>query len=188
MNKRTHCLLYNPLVDVTLLRATSDVDDILAQANNRSNQNQLAKVVRLNWMVENLKHEPVYKPLLVNSTMTVQTGDTRLAAIVLNDHIAHVPCLMSATIDEMNLDWVYIQDTDHLGEILNLDPNKIITQERDWNFEQLEWIEFAYDHTANHMHDERERLRMITNYLEQHPGTVFTREWLQTPIDWKQFK
>lgn len=186
MEQRTHCLLYNPSVSVATLTPLSNLDQILQDANNRVNSNQLAKIVRLNWMTENLKHEPIYKPLLVDSELTVQTGDTRMAAIQLADSITHVPCLMSASVDNMSLDWIYVQDNDHLGELLNIDPKHIMSH-KDWHFNEIDWIEFGYAHTANHMHDEDERYRMITRYLEQYPDTVFTKEWLQTPVDWSNY-
>ena len=110
-------MLYNPAVSVTELIPTASISSILSDANNRVNSNQLAKMVRLNWMVENLKHEPIYKPLLVNHDMVVQTGDTRLAAVKLSKHITHVAVLISAPVEHMNLDCMYDQDNSDLGEL-----------------------------------------------------------------------
>lgn len=188
MDKRTHCLLYNPSVPVQTLTPLGNLTSIIDDANNRVNSNQMAKMVRLNWMVQNIKDEPIRKPFLVNGELTIQTGDTRYAAIELNNYsISHVPCLMSTSVDKMNLDWIYVQDNDHLGELLNIDPKHIMSHQ-DWHFNEIDWIEFSYADTGHHMHDEDERYRMIVNYLEQHPDTVFTREWLQTPVDWSLYK
>jgi hypothetical protein len=186
MEKRTHCLLYNPVVPVQQLTPLADLESILSDANNRVNSNQLAKMVRLNWMVENLKTEPVYKPLLVDHNMVVQTGDTRVAAIQLSNTVSHVAVLMSTPVEHMNLDWIYVQDNDHLGDLLDIDPKHIMTHD-DWHFNAIDWIEFGYAHTADHMHDEEERYRMITRYLDQYPDTVFTRKWLQTPVNWLDY-
>jgi hypothetical protein len=186
MNKRTHCLLYNPGVLVTTIKPLCSLDQMLDEANQNLNSNTMANMVRLNWMVTNLKDEPVQKPLLIDHTGTVQTGDTRLAAIGLNEHIMHVPCVMTAPVDQMNLDWIYVEDKNHLGELLNIDSTDILTHD-DWNYSSIDWIEFAYPHTAHHMHDEQERLHMIKKYLEQNPDTVFTRDWLQTPVNWSDY-
>ena len=186
MEKRTHCLLYNPCIPVQQLTPLADLESILDDANNRANSNQLAKMVRLNWMVENLKTEPIYKPLLVDHNMIVQTGDTRIAAIQLSNTVSHVSVLMSAPVEHMNLDWIYVQDDTHLGQLLDVALVDIMYRE-DWHFNLIDWIEFAWPHTENHMHNEEERYHLITNYLEQHPDTVFTREWLQTPVDWSDY-
>lgn len=179
-------MLYNASVPVDLIKPFCDLDQMLADANQATNSNAMAKMVRLNWMVANLKDEPVQKPLLIDHTNTVQTGDTRIAAISLNEHITHVPCVMTAPVDQMNLDWVYVEDKQQLGKMLSIDPEDILLHD-DWHYSSIEWIEFAYMHTAHHMHDEQQRYQMIVNYLEQHPDTVFTREWLQSPVNWLDY-
>jgi hypothetical protein len=186
MNKRSHCLLYNASVPVSAIKPLCSLDQMLDEANQNLNSNTMAKMVRLNWMVANLKDEPIQKPLLVDHTGVIQTGDTRMAAISLNEHVTHVPCLMTAPVEKMDLDWVYVEDKNQLGAMLNINSADILTHD-DWNYNGIDWIEFAYTHTEHHMHDEDERYRMIVNYLEQHPDTVFTREWLQTPVNWTDY-
>lgn len=186
--KFTHCLLYNPSVAISDLRPYADINSMLRDANSRLNKNQLAKMVRLNWMVQNIKDEPIRKPFLVTNRLIIHAGDTRYAAIQLNNFgITHVPCLMTTTIDNLNPDWIYIHDKDHLAQLRDIEPKNIMVH-RDWNFDEIDWIEFAYSDTQHHMHDEDERYSMIVNYLEQYPDTVFTQEWLQTPVNWEEFK
>ena len=192
MDKRTHCLLYNPSVSIDDIVPFRSLAETLHVANTRPTKHLttdfdlMANLVRLNWMVENLKHEPVYKPILVDQNMQILVGDTRMMAIKLAGHITHVSCIMTTSIEDIDSDWIYVHDNEHLGSLLDIDPRNIILNE-DWHYNAIDWIEFAYDHTANHMHDADERARMIANYLEENPDTVFTEEWLQTPIDWSNY-
>jgi len=200
MNKRTHCLLYHASVPVTNIVAVLGLDRLLDQVNSirqkkdhtTGEKNLLAKIVRLNWMVENLKNEPLYKPLLTvlrQGNLITATGDTRLQAIELLPHITHVPCLASIPVDmqENFKYWDPVDTKQTLAEYLNIDSKDIIVNQ-DWNNSELDWIEFSLKQTAGHMHNENQRLRMIYNYLDQQTTDFcFTREWLQTPIVWNQY-
>ena len=133
-------------------------------------------------MVNDLRYSFIQKPLLVDHDFNIITGDTRHMALQVHKHITHVSALMSAQTAPDN--WVDIQSRYELAELLDIDPKNIITNS-DWSKQQLDWIEFAYPHTENHMHDEDQRTRMIENYLQQHPDTVFDKKWLSEIIDWK---
>ena len=193
MKKRTHCLLYHPRVSVKFINPVVNLDQLITFVNaDRTNKNLLAKTVRLNWMVKNLKHEPIYKPLLTvlrAGKLVTATGDTRLQAIELNPHITYVSCLVSLPLElqENFKYWDTVVDQKNLAAYLNIDIDDIIVN-KDWNRFELDWIEFALPDTAKHMHDEEQRLRMINNYLITQPKDFkFSREWFKTAIDWNQY-
>jgi hypothetical protein len=191
MNKRTHCLMYHPEIPVKHINPVLNVDQLVDSTNqdrSSDNKNLLSKLVRLNWMVENLKHEPVYKPLLTvlrNGELVTVTGDTRLQAIELNPQIIHVSCLASIplSLDENFKYWDLVYDKKTLATYLGINVDDIIINQ-DWEYQELDWIEFALPETKGHLHDEDLRYRQIVNYLNENPDTVFSRKWLQTPIDW----
>lgn len=177
-------LFYNPSVNVTALRPTLSLDECLRDAN-AGNLTYQINLVRLNWMVKDLNYNPIQKPLLIDGAFRVITGDTRLMALQLHPEISHVPVLMSSTVAPW-LGWVNVDNKKELGKLLNILPEDIITN-YDWTEQQLDWIEFAYPHTSDHMHDEAQRKRMIQNYLNVHPNTVFNQSWLLETIDWSLY-
>jgi len=201
-----YCLLYHPGIPVhyvnpvlPLTQLLDDVNMVLTKARNDHNpaeQNNLARMVRINWMVEDLKYNKIVKPIVLNLryfTLTTITGDTRLQAISLSPHIKTVSALLTVKeeyVDQFS-DWELISDVEDLcWRMGGLPPEKILLSEGvdNWYDQELDWIEFDLQETSNHMHDEDQRLRMIYNYLDQQTEDFqFTKEWLQTPIEWNQY-
>jgi hypothetical protein len=198
-----YCLMYHPSVPVENIVPVLNLEQLLTEVNtiikidrnNHTNgqKNNLARTVRLNWMVDNLKREPVYKPIVTvlrNGQLVTVTGDTRLQAIELSSHITHVSCLASIPTDmqENFKYWDLIPDIETLASLINLPKHKIMLEQKNWIDQELDWIEFDIVETSTHMHDEAQRLRMIYNYLDQQSSKfVFSRKWLQTPIEWNQY-
>lgn len=177
-------LFYNSNFPVTVLRPGLSLEKCLQDANT-GNIDYQTNLVRLNWMVKDMKYNGIQKPLLVNGAFCIITGDTRFMALKLNPQITRVPVLMSSTVSP-KIAWTEVADKIHLGKLLNIDPDNILTN-YSWNEKQLDWIEFAYSHTNNHMHDEQQRKRMIQNYLGKHPDTIFDQDWLLSSIDWSLY-
>jgi len=183
--------MYHPMILVKHIKPVLNVDQLVKSTNqdrSSNNKNLLSKLVRLNWMVENLKHEPVCKPLLTvlrNGELVTVTGDTRLQAIELTPQITHVSCLASIplSLDENFKYWDLVYDNKTLATYLNINVDDIIVNQ-DWEYQELDWIEFALPETKDHLHNEDLRYQQIVNYLNENPDTVFSRKWLQTPIDW----
>ena len=189
-------LLYNPSVSIKVIQPIMTVDQLISIANgavhsgslSEYQQDALANLVRLNWMIEDLQHNIIQKPLLLSSELTVVTGDTRLMAASFHPRITTVPALLTVENNISMPEWITVINTDHLGKLLNIDPKNIMLNNQDWTKQQLSWIEFAYPHTSNHMHDESQRLGIMHRYIEKQPQDfLFTRKWLQTPIDWSKW-
>jgi formyltetrahydrofolate hydrolase len=176
-------LFYNPRVPIQQLKPVLDLNSCIDQANNRDPYS-LSNMMFLNWMIDNLRHTPIQKPLLLDKNYRVITGDTRLMALSFYPEVQHVPVLMNSSHAPAN--WLLIKDQTALAALLNLAVEDIITN-WDWHDKQLDWIEFAYQHTSNHPHDQDQRQKRILRYLEQYPDTVFSYEWLSVPVDWSKF-
>jgi len=174
-------LYYLPNYPVDYLHSVRDLDQMVQEAN-AGDPDALANSVRLNWMVENLRTNSLRKPVFVNDKYQVIVGDTRLMAIKL------------LGINQVN---VLAQLQEPQGTVINtLDQLKNICgfgtdaelmwrpEDRDILRQPVEWFEIADASTGNHMHDEQQRLTMIKNYLQAHPGFEFTTEWYQQAIDW----
>jgi len=183
INKPMYKLFYNPSVLATALRPVLSLSKCLQDAN-AGNISYRTNLVRLNWMINDLHHNPIQKPLLIDGAFRVLTGDTRLMALQLHPKITRVPALMTSTVAPH--DWKLIGDKLELGKLLKINPDDILTN-WDWHKKPLDWIEFAYSHTSDHMHDESQRARMIANYLAKYPDTIFDQDWLLSSIDWSLY-
>jgi len=177
-------LFYNPSVSVTSLQPVLSLEECFDQAN-AGNVDEQNRLVRINWMIQDLCYNPIQKPFLVSGSFRIITGDTRLMALRFHPSITHVPVLMTSAVAPW-LGWSEIENKTELGKLLNIDPDDILTH-WDWHEKPLNWIEFAYAHTENHMHDEDQRVRRICNYLIKYPDTIFDQDWLLETIDWSLY-
>lgn len=194
--------MYHPAVQIANITPMMNLDSLIKFVNdsltvdkeyhNAGQIDKLANMVRLNWMTENLKHDPIYKPILTvvrGGKLLTVTGDTRLQAIELNPHITHISCLVSIPFElsENFKFWDLVDSKETLATYLNIDADNILINQ-DWSYTELDWMEFSLQETCNHMHDVDQRLRMIYNYLDaQNPSFQFTKKWLTDPIDWNLY-
>lgn len=147
---------------------------------NRSEGDAPANMVRLNWMVQDLRVNPMRKPIFVDSNWQTIVGDTRImAADILGWR--HLPVMAQLREPQEQV----VQDLSVCGladcEIMTNPPGRDIFRE------PVEWVEIVDPGSVHHMHDEAARAEKMRRYLEANPGTVFTREWLAQPVDWDLF-
>lgn len=139
-----------------------------------------ANMVRLNWMVQDLRTNPMRKPIFLDRDWRTIVGDTRvMAADVLGWH--HLPAMIQSDTPRGQV----VQDLSVCG----LDGCEILTNPagRDIFSEPVEWLEIVDPGSEHHMHDEAARADKMHRYLAANPGTVFTREWLARPVDWNLY-
>jgi len=178
-------LYYNPSTPVHLIKPELTLDICLERANLKY-MHVLKNLVRLNWMVNDLKVNPIMKPILLRNNFQVFCGDTRMMAVELNPHIKNVPTLLQCDTNvTVGSGWIKVESVLHLAELVGTVPENILC--KNWNQQQLEWIEFAFPQTSHHMHDEQQRERMISNYLRTHPDTIFDQDWVCSTIDWSLY-
>ena len=144
---------------------------------NRGEGDAPANMVRLNWMVQDLRTNSMRKPIFLDRDWRTIVGDTRvMAADILGWH--HLPAMIQY---DTPLGHV-VQDLSVCG----LDGCEILTNPpgRDIFSEPVEWVEIVDPASEHHMHDEQERAAKMDRYLAANPDVVFTREWLARPVDW----
>lgn len=155
--------------------------------------NDLAKLVRANWIYQHLDQEPIRKPILVhpeNNCLLVDTGDTRLMALNAKDSNAKVAVLATCNLkDSPNFDgWTEIDSTQRLLEVTDFDneSTNLIVSQSDSQYSAINWIEIGDASTGHHLHDQEQRIEMIKKYLTMQ-GTEyrFDLDWLKTEIAWK---
>jgi hypothetical protein len=157
-------------------------------------QDEVARLMRVNWMYQNLQREPVRKPILThyqNNKFLVDCGDTRLMSLRLHDSCSTVGVLVTCALDELCLfrDWTRIYNSQQLVEITGFDKQTyqvFATPAKDWCFY---WMEIGDHTTTHHLHDTMQRLDMIQNYINQQPTNFkFTKEWFKILIDWARYQ
>jgi len=207
MEKITHCLLYHPEIDVKRLHPEMNVNQLLESVNTHHlptitasptpiQRNIIAKLVRLNWLIQDLKTNNLMKPFVVRKTnehFQVINGDTRMQALEFNPHITHVNCVLTTSVEYQDnyeaSGWITVNSRDHLANLLQMRVKDLI-YDTDWRFELVKWMEFAIPEAANHMHDEKIRYFAFYDwYVNQIISSggkppIIDRDWLETPRTW----
>jgi len=156
-------------------------------------QNEIARLMWVNWIANNLKSEPVRKPILVHrdcEQLVVDCGDTRIMAATVIDRNVNLPVITSCRPDSAELyqTWTRILSNCQLFKILNFDTNhaKVLVENSLPNLDHaFDWMEISDSSTAHHWHNETQRRDTIQNYLSQQSDTFyFTKEWVSKPINW----
>lgn len=175
-----YLLCWLPETDINQLTPISMVDDMLYQAN-RGNLDCLANLVRLNWMIQDLRNRPMLKPIFCrDENFQVIVGDTRIAAARLAG-VQQVP-VMAYLRKARGKVCTSIQEIKYLS---GFGPEAILqwTPAIDPIMTPPDWIDIGDHRTAGHGHDEGRRLEAMQNLLKKNPQPL-TLEWLLEPRDW----
>jgi hypothetical protein len=166
--------------DINQLTPVSTVQDLLVRAND-GDPDALANTVRLNWMIQHLRANPMLKPIFCrDDEFHVIVGDTRIMAARLAG-LAQVPVMaylhqalgpVCRTLDDVKVLSGFGADA-----VLQWSPNV------DPLTEPPDWIDIGDYRTAGHGHNEGLRLTAIQNLLKKNPQ-LLTLEWLLEPRDW----
>lgn len=167
--------------DINELTPVADLDQTLRLARD-GDPESLANLVRLNWMVQDLKINAMIKPLFCrDQSLQVIVGDTRIMAARLAG-LTHVPVM------------AYLQ-TPRGSVCHSLDDIKRysgfqIDARISWTPTQIDplcqppgWIDIGDQRTRHHGHDQTARLRAIQIMQEKNPQTLDIN-WIQQPKDW----
>ena len=166
--------------------------------------NLLARMVRLNWMVDNFKHEPIRKPLVAWSKFSnwqvpnsedkreLIVGETRFQALTLNPTQTNVPVILQVPVFHRKKyqddGWILLPNRKAIAEFFNLEEQEVLISQN-WQFEICKWFELNILNVGHHMHNELERRTMILNYLKEADSDFkFSREWLVNLVNWEQYK
>jgi hypothetical protein len=195
------CMFYKGGVDPTLLTPGQSLENSLNYVNYClhtlgtniaewpwGDQDEATRLVRVNWIYQNLQQEPIRKPILIDHLHRVICGDTRLMALFLLKDLLTVNVVMVCPIhmqDQYN-QWIQIHNNQDLIQATNFEPNAHVLVEAD--SAGISWLEIGDQSTAHHLHDHDTRVVMMTNYLKtQSADFEITKQWCTDSIDWLKF-
>ena len=156
-------------------------------------QDEISRLVNVNWIYQKLPCEPIKKPILVyqqDRKYHVICGDTRLMALSLCSNPPRVSVVITTPCESAGefLDWIAITSDAELIGHLGLDPGSAAIYytpaEEDKNY-AVSWLEIGDNSTATHLHDINQKLNMMQQYLDQQAGDFeFSISWAKLPIKW----
>jgi hypothetical protein len=156
-------------------------------------QDEISRLVNVNWIYQKLLSEPIKKPILVyqqDRKYHVICGDTRLMAL----NLCSDPPLVSVVITTPRelagdfLDWIPITGDYELIGHVGLDTGSAAIYytpaDADKNY-AVYWLEVGDNSTATHLHNINEKLNMMQQYLDQQNSDFeFSVAWAKQPIEW----
>jgi hypothetical protein len=176
-----YLLCWLPDTDINLLRPALDADGLLDLAN-RGDPDALANMVRLNWMISDVRRSGIIKPIFVrDDTFDVIVGDTRIMAARMAG-INQVPVMAYLQQPQGTV----CQTHDDILRLSGFGTDAKIHWtpcETDILRDPPDWIDIGDHRTRHHGHDECLRLAAIEEYLRKTPQWL-DRDWLLEPKDW----
>ena len=156
-------------------------------------QDEISRLVNVNWIYQKLPREPIKKPILVyqqDRKYHVICGDTRLMALSLCSDPPQVSVVITTPRELAGdfLDWIPITgDAELIGHV-GLDTGSAeiyyTPADADKNY-AASWLEIGDNSTATHLHDINQKLNMMQQYLDQQAGDFeFSISWAKQPIEW----
>lgn len=184
----------------TLEKSVSEVNRMLSHNGkdlsswSARNQDEIARLMRTNWIWQRLNIEPIRKPILAHlddDMLVVDCGDTRLMALSLLpvESTVSVVCTTRKEFDSKFQDWTRINNNQELIDIsgFGADACVLISQSTDKNY-ALSWLEIGDQTTAHHLHDVNQRIEMMQCYLDcQSQDFEFTVDWAKNYINWQRY-
>jgi hypothetical protein len=205
----TYRMFYNPAIPASKLTPVQTLDNACHEVNQQidvsgvnlstwdaQKQDEIARLVRVNFFYQNLDHEPIRKPILVhkhNDQLLVDCGDTRLMALQLKSFTSTVGVVVTCrdTESDQYSTWQPILCNTDLITATNFDQENaqifvtVTAPDADYAFE---WLEIGDQSTAHHLHNIDHRIQMMQRYLDTQPTDFrFSADWAQEPIDWTAF-
>jgi hypothetical protein len=176
---RKYLLWWIPNCDTSRLKPVLTLDKAVALAN-QGDPEQLANMVRLNWMIQDLRQNGMIKPIFCRDDFRVIVGDTRIMAAKLAG-LTQVPVMCYNPIPLGQL----CQTLDQLKQMAGFgsEAQVLFRPTVDIMTEPPDWIDIGDHRTRHHGHDQMRRLKAMQDYLEQN-HCVFDRHWLMEERPW----
>ena len=156
-------------------------------------QDEISRLVNVNWIYQKLPLEPIKKPILVHwedGKYLVDCGDTRLMALRLCSDPPQVSVVITTSCELAGefLDWIAITSDAELIGYLGMDPGSTSIYYTLANLDKnyaVSWLEIGDNSTATHLHDINQKLNMMQQYLDQQAGDFeFSISWARQTIKW----
>lgn len=182
----------------TLEQSVSTVNQNLA--NNGRNittwsaraQDEIARLLWVNWIYQRLDVEPIRKPILVHlhdNQLVVDCGDTRLMSIKLLSNLAKVSVICTTIKENASTfnSWTPVRNNQDLLKLTGFGNDAHIMLSPGTSY-ALEWLEIGDQTTSHHLHNIDQRVSMIHRYVnEQSDNFKFTTEWARSSINWDNY-
>ena len=156
---------------------------------NPAYQDEIARLLWVNWMYQRLGAEPIRKPILVHQEQdqfVVDCGDTRLMALSLLLDPGTVSVIVVVPIAQVGeySDWRQIHTNRDLMRATGFGRGANIAL-RVNDTGRIEWLEIGDHTTAHHLHDVDQRVAMMQRYLDTQQDTFeFSIDWARRHINW----
>jgi len=178
----------------TLPQSVHTVNQQLAHSRNITTwnpayQDEIARLLWVNWMYQRLGAEPIRKPILVHqehNQFVVDCGDTRLMALNLLLDPGTVSVVVVVPIAQAGeyADWRQIHTNRDLMRATGFGRGASIAL-RTNNTGAIEWLEIGDHTTAHHLHDVDQRIAMMQRYVDTQEDTFeFSVDWARSYINW----
>ena len=155
-----------------------------------AHQDEIARLLWVNWMYQRLGAEPIRKPVLVHeqhSQLVVDCGDTRLMSLNLLIDPGTVSVVVTVPLDRVDHyhDWRRVYTNRDLMRATGFGRGASIALRAAAGDYAIEWLEIGDHTTAHHLHDVDQRVAMMQRYLDSQQDTFeFSVDWARSYINW----
>ena len=156
-------------------------------------QNEIARLLRANWIYQRLAVEPIRKPVLVHEhhdQLVVDCGDTRLMSLKLLSNAGTVAVVVTVPKHRSDCyaNWQPIRSNQDLRQATGFGPDAVILLRAAPADYAVEWLEIGDQTTAHHLHNVDQRVDMMQTYInEQAAGFEFSNNWARSGIVWDNY-
>ena len=176
----TYLLCWIPELALSRITPTAGLEQTLRQANEGC-EYSLAKLVRVNWMIQHAKTHGIIKPIWCRDDhFQTIVGDTRVMAAGLAG-LETIPALVylkqpQGVICDSQAKILLLSGFDHRAQIHSMGSTDLL-------HEPPLWAEISHPTTSGHGHDQQRRLAAIQAHRARNTQPL-DLEWLITPHDW----
>lgn len=156
-------------------------------------QDEVARLLWVNWIYQRLGTEPIRKPVLVHEhlgQLIVDCGDTRLMslALLLDPGTVSVVITVPKEHSDQYADWQQIHTNRDLKRATGFrNDASILLRQATGNY-AIEWLEIGDQTTAHHLHNVDQRIDMMQAYInEQANDFEFSTDWARSGIVWDDY-
>jgi hypothetical protein len=179
---------------IDFVNRTLDTRGRQLQNWNTGEQDEIARLMWVNWISQRLPIEPIRKPILVHcagDSLVVDCGDTRLMALTSTVPNATVAVLVSCSKNlahKFSQSWLQIKSNQDLFTALQFDAVASTVCYRmcaEGSDHAIDWLEIGDQSTSHHLHDVSQRTNMMQHFLNKQPADFeFDCTWPKWKVDW----
>ena len=201
MHNKEHCLFYHSKFNHQLVNYQHRFKDLCDWSNNRDknffankdNHNQIARIVKLNMWVADIKAQGIVKPMLIyyDGEFTSGTGESRLRTLECIPEVAHVTAFIT-THQQHAHKFSHLESVTRFARFAEI-CKATLGQQFMFRFTDinapwgLDWYEYDSELTRVVTPSQEYCVSAVRQYLEQYPDTVFNKDWFVKLVDWSDY-